>query len=229
MSNQFACLWSQRWTAVRVLLATIRDKGHCPCPRCLVPKLIFHRTGFVRNFVARLSRARTYFVEKVTAARQAVYVLGRPLKGITVETILKSESLVPTLVHTLPVDWCYSTSDLVMHHRTLFVSDYPPLASIYSPTWLWISSTSLSLVSWILSWTTCSAYYMLLILARLRFSMNGELKVPFTKQFLTCILLGSHRSLLSVSARSAVFHWMSQTWVSAQQGFLSRCSRYYNC
>ena len=65
---------------------------------------MFHRTGFVRDLAARISDARTYIHGKIALARRAIYELGRPLKGTTVETILKSESLVPTLVRTLSTD-----------------------------------------------------------------------------------------------------------------------------
>ena len=85
----------------RVLLATIRDKGHCPCPRCLIPKSNLHHTGFLKDLAARFSLARTYLVDKVKLAQQAIYVLGQPLKGTTAETILKDESLVLMLVRIL--------------------------------------------------------------------------------------------------------------------------------
>lgn len=32
-----------------MILATLRDKGNCPCPRCLIPKLNFHRLGFLTD------------------------------------------------------------------------------------------------------------------------------------------------------------------------------------
>ena len=59
---------------------------------------MFHRTGFVRDLASRISYSRTYLHEKIALARCAIYELGRALKGTTVETILKNESLVPTLV-----------------------------------------------------------------------------------------------------------------------------------
>ncbi|KAF8427567.1 hypothetical protein L210DRAFT_3652625 [Boletus edulis BED1] len=62
----------------KVLLATIRDKGICPCPRCLIPKSNFYR-------------------QKVFHARWAIYKLGKPLKSVVVERILKAFSLVPTV------------------------------------------------------------------------------------------------------------------------------------
>ncbi|KIK81965.1 hypothetical protein PAXRUDRAFT_47946, partial [Paxillus rubicundulus Ve08.2h10] len=81
----------------KVLLATIRDKGNCPCPRCLVPKAHFHRIGFVSDMSARISRVRQYLKAQVSAARDAIYKLGAPIKGVDPERNLKEFSLVPTL------------------------------------------------------------------------------------------------------------------------------------
>ena len=82
----------------RVLLATIRDKGLCPCPRCMIPKSKFLQVGWWNDIKARVSQARTYMQDKVVAARHAIYRLGVPIKGVTVEHLLKDYSLVPTLV-----------------------------------------------------------------------------------------------------------------------------------
>ena len=85
------------WNA-RVLLATIQDKGICPCPRCLIPKSSFHQLGFLSDMSGRLSHVRTYFLQKVLDARWAIYELGKPLKSLVVERLLKDNSLVPTVV-----------------------------------------------------------------------------------------------------------------------------------
>ena len=94
-------LLSGHWLVWRVLLATIWDKGCCPCPRCLIPKSNLHCTGFLKDLAVRFSLARTYLVDKVKLAQQAIYMLGQPLKGTTAETILKDKFLVPTLVRIL--------------------------------------------------------------------------------------------------------------------------------
>ncbi|KIM61037.1 hypothetical protein SCLCIDRAFT_26188 [Scleroderma citrinum Foug A] len=82
--------------AHRVLLATIQDKGHFPCPRCLIPKKDFHLLGFLTDLSQRMSRARLYIHDKVSAARNAIYNLGSPIKGTLPEGHLKDTSLVPT-------------------------------------------------------------------------------------------------------------------------------------
>ncbi|KAJ3804146.1 hypothetical protein F5876DRAFT_5596, partial [Lentinula aff. lateritia] len=80
----------------KVLLATIRDKGCCPCPRCLVSKSKLDRMGQVRYIQTRLRHVRTCFVEKVKQAQKLIYTDGRPINGVHVERLLKETSLVPT-------------------------------------------------------------------------------------------------------------------------------------
>ncbi|KIO10576.1 hypothetical protein M404DRAFT_129392, partial [Pisolithus tinctorius Marx 270] len=81
----------------KIILVTIHDKGLCPCPRCFLPKSSFIRLRFASDLKRRLSHTRAYLRDKVCAARRAIYNLGNPIKGTTVERILKDYSLVPTL------------------------------------------------------------------------------------------------------------------------------------
>ena len=96
---------------------------------------MFHHTGLIRDLAARLSRARTYLIDKIRLTRQAIYVLGKPLKGSVVETILKDESLVPTQVRIAIVVLCSSPSNLTMPDKTLYVNDYCLWVSSCSPIW----------------------------------------------------------------------------------------------
>ena len=64
----------------------------------MVPKLKFGSLGLVSDMKARLSQLRTYFRNKVTSAREAIYNLGIPVKGAAVQRLLKEHLLVPTLV-----------------------------------------------------------------------------------------------------------------------------------
>jgi len=82
----------------RVLLATIRDKGLCPCPRCLVPKTHLDRLGLKPDIRNRLTQFRRYMADKVKAARRVIYQNARPITGTDVEALLKSFSGVPTEV-----------------------------------------------------------------------------------------------------------------------------------
>jgi hypothetical protein len=52
----------------RVLLATIRDKGFCLCPRCLMQKDKVDQMGLICDLSARIWLARIYFSNKVQLA-----------------------------------------------------------------------------------------------------------------------------------------------------------------
>ncbi|KAJ7146778.1 hypothetical protein C8R44DRAFT_18711 [Mycena epipterygia] len=81
----------------KVLLATIRDKGYCPCPRCLVPKKNFDKMGLVHDLRSRINVARIYFLNKITAARNLIYKVGLAINNARIDTLLQEFSLVPTL------------------------------------------------------------------------------------------------------------------------------------
>ena len=81
-----------------MLLATIRDKGLCPCPRCLVSKSNLDRLGLRRDVTVRIKQLRTYVAGKVSHTRRAIYKLAKPLSGSAVENLLKAFSGVPTEV-----------------------------------------------------------------------------------------------------------------------------------
>ncbi|KAL1700677.1 hypothetical protein EV121DRAFT_294941 [Schizophyllum commune] len=80
----------------KVLLATIRDGGLCPCPRCLVTKPKLDRLGMKRDMATRLKKARTYLRDRVEWARRAIYKFAHPIGGTLVNTLLKDFSGVPT-------------------------------------------------------------------------------------------------------------------------------------
>jgi hypothetical protein len=85
---------------LRVILATIRDKGLCPCPRCLIPKPKLDRVGHLADAKARTNQARSYQSVRglVEMARNAIYDQGVPINGARVQRLLKPTSSVPTLV-----------------------------------------------------------------------------------------------------------------------------------
>ncbi|KAJ3569580.1 hypothetical protein NP233_g4962 [Leucocoprinus birnbaumii] len=80
----------------KVLLATIRDKGLCPCPRCLIPKTAIQDLGTTEDWNIRTTRLRTYHGASVAAARRAIYNNGRPVRGAAVDESLREFSGVPT-------------------------------------------------------------------------------------------------------------------------------------
>ena len=81
----------------RVLLANIRNKGLCPCPRCLVSKSELDRLGLRRDISIRIDKFREFMADKVNIARRAIYSLAKPIRGTAVEDLLMSFSGVPTL------------------------------------------------------------------------------------------------------------------------------------
>jgi hypothetical protein len=83
-----------------VLLATIRNKGLCPCPRCLVSKSELDRLGLRRDISIRINKFREYAADKVDIARKAIYNLAKAIHSTVVEDLLKSFSGVPTLAST---------------------------------------------------------------------------------------------------------------------------------
>jgi len=85
----------------RILLASIRNLGTCPCPRCLIPLSRVHNLGMPRDMAQRFTMARidnNTRQGKVTAARRLVYEKGYIVSSAAIEGLLKDESLVPTAV-----------------------------------------------------------------------------------------------------------------------------------
>ena len=88
-------------TGIRVLIATIRDMGNYPCPRCLVPKKQISNLGSLSDMNNRVRKSRKDDLEykvKVESARNIIYRQKYSVNSEAVENILKPESLVPTRV-----------------------------------------------------------------------------------------------------------------------------------
>ncbi|KAF8834372.1 hypothetical protein BDN67DRAFT_992676 [Paxillus ammoniavirescens] len=83
-----------------VLIATIRNLGKCPCPRCLIPKSRVHLLATRLDILERetLSRSDTAQCRaKVISAHKLIYESNYAVDGTCVEELLKDESLIPTL------------------------------------------------------------------------------------------------------------------------------------
>ncbi|QRV94382.1 colossin-A [Ceratobasidium sp. AG-Ba] len=83
----------------RVLLATIRDKGYCPCPRCLVPLELAHKMGSRSDMQMRKRNPRRDNLSRqklVQRARDIIYKEHRAVDNAEVQRLLQSQSLVPT-------------------------------------------------------------------------------------------------------------------------------------
>ena len=84
-----------------VLLATIRDKGLCPCPRCLVPMDLIHKMGTRADMQRRIKTLRRDNLSRQKLIRQArslIFNEGKAVGNDAVNELLQSESLVPTEV-----------------------------------------------------------------------------------------------------------------------------------
>jgi hypothetical protein len=81
----------------RVLIATIKDMGLCPCPRCLTPKALFSALGLVQDMKRRATGFRTYVMHKVIEACDFI-ASGHTVDGAKVENALGEGSWVPIVV-----------------------------------------------------------------------------------------------------------------------------------
>lgn len=79
-------------------MATIRDKGACPCPRCFITKDEIGKLGHQRDKERRFSQARSYLSDVVNNAREHIYHKGFLVNSAGIERMLQPLSLVPTTV-----------------------------------------------------------------------------------------------------------------------------------
>ncbi|KAG2345692.1 hypothetical protein BDR05DRAFT_974997 [Suillus weaverae] len=82
----------------KVLIATIRQLGGCPCSQCLIPTNRLHHLGMNHDRQQRktLARADTSRSQLVATARSLIYEKNFGVDSAAVESILKPESWVPT-------------------------------------------------------------------------------------------------------------------------------------
>lgn len=94
-------LWQSLTYNHRVVLASIRDKGRCPCPRCLVPLNKVHNLGTATDMKQREKLARVDDVnrrKKVETARDIIYHKNYAVNNEASEALLKEESYAATRV-----------------------------------------------------------------------------------------------------------------------------------
>jgi hypothetical protein len=85
----------------RILIASIRNLGRCPCPRCLIPLDRVSKMGMRRDMTQRRTLARIDDVKRrncVETAREKIYEQGYVVNSRVVEDLLQGDSLVPTAV-----------------------------------------------------------------------------------------------------------------------------------
>ncbi|KAG2742745.1 hypothetical protein P692DRAFT_20879278 [Suillus brevipes Sb2] len=83
----------------KVLIATVRNLGGCPCPRCLIPKGRIQNMGRPQDRKQRetLERSAQSRENMVSTARKLIYEKNYAVGSAPVENILKAQSWVPTL------------------------------------------------------------------------------------------------------------------------------------
>lgn len=82
-------------------MASIRNMGGCPCPRCTIPKSKLHLMGTKRDRRDRIKQARVDDHQRrstIAQARKAIYEQNFDVDSAGVERMLKPLSLVPTSV-----------------------------------------------------------------------------------------------------------------------------------
>lgn len=85
-------------------MASIRNLGDCPCPRCEINLSRVHNVGMPLDRTQRRTKARYDDASrraKVDSARELIYEHGHLVNSAQVERILKSRSLVPTKVRDM--------------------------------------------------------------------------------------------------------------------------------
>ncbi|TDL20865.1 hypothetical protein BD410DRAFT_725117, partial [Rickenella mellea] len=83
----------------KVLIATIRDKGRCPCPRCLIKKSDIPKLGMPGDVKRRQTLARRDDESRRQKVQEAQDIIAR---GYVVDSqrlnpLLQEQSLVPTI------------------------------------------------------------------------------------------------------------------------------------
>ena len=88
-------------TSHRILMASIRNLGTCPCPRCHIPLNQVHNMGKPSDMLRRNSLARVDDNTRrgdINSARRLIYQQNYQVNSAAVERILRPNSLVPTVV-----------------------------------------------------------------------------------------------------------------------------------
>lgn len=90
----------------RALMATIKNNGNCPCPRCKVRKQDISKLGMKSDMASRRSETYKTGIRKddlhyraiISSSRKVVYENDYGVDSKAIDRILKAESLVPTSV-----------------------------------------------------------------------------------------------------------------------------------
>jgi hypothetical protein len=111
----------------RIILACIRNRGHCPCPRCLIPLDRVHNIGMVRDMQQRTTMVRIDDEQcrsNVRSARRMIYEENYHVDSARVEHLLGETSLVPSVVrarqsiYPCSIDKVYPFQNAFSHRLT---------------------------------------------------------------------------------------------------------------
>ncbi|KZP09584.1 hypothetical protein FIBSPDRAFT_759740, partial [Athelia psychrophila] len=83
----------------KILIASIRDKGQCPCPRCLTPFSEVEKMGTPEDTERRLQLTRVADEDhrsKIKRARDLIFKKNHAVSSDEVENLLQPTSLTPT-------------------------------------------------------------------------------------------------------------------------------------
>lgn len=89
----------------RVLLACVRNLGHCPCPRCLIKGEYINGLGTKvdRQRRAKLRKCDRQYQAKIEDARKIIYEKGYVVNSKAVDQVIGSESLTPSRVSSAAI------------------------------------------------------------------------------------------------------------------------------
>ncbi|KAG2021050.1 hypothetical protein CC2G_006316 [Coprinopsis cinerea AmutBmut pab1-1] len=83
----------------KIVVASIRNLGRCPCPRCLIPLDEVHLMGQVKDIQNRDKKKRVDDQKRrrlIADARNRIYLDRVPVTSVKVNRLLQNMSLVPT-------------------------------------------------------------------------------------------------------------------------------------
>jgi len=86
---------------LRIIIVSLRNLGHCPCPWCLIPMDRVPNMGMPRDMSQHVSLVRVDNVKRqicIKAVREAIYEHNHGVGHVAVEKLLKEHSLVPAVV-----------------------------------------------------------------------------------------------------------------------------------
>jgi hypothetical protein len=85
---------------LRVLLATIKNLGGCPCPRCFIEKAQIPEMGTKADMRRRqkIRQDTSGWRNKIERVRSWIFEKGYLIAGAAVNRVLKPQSWVPTRV-----------------------------------------------------------------------------------------------------------------------------------